>query len=186
MNGEVVPKIIHKEVELLVKFRDYRKTNEEDRKDGMDITVLDRENEKLLIRTVTESKLASGNVGVNQVKAMKRALEKGNIESGILVAEGFSHSARREARRNGVELISEGMLPSFNVFNHELVPKHEILSNEDAEELLGKLRIEPYKLPRIKSLDPIVILIGAKPGDILKVTRKSLTAGNYVSYRYVI
>jgi DNA-directed RNA polymerase subunit H len=186
MDGEGRSEVIHREVELLMKFRGYRKTKDEKRKDGMDITILDRENEKSLIRIVTESKLASGNVGVNQVKTMKRDLEKGNIESAILVAEGFSHSARREARRNRVELVSKGMLPSFNVFNHELVPKHEILPKEEAEELLRKLRIEPYKLPQIKTSDPIVILIGAKPGDILKVTRKSLTAGSYVSYRYVV
>jgi DNA-directed RNA polymerase subunit H len=178
--------VVHKEVELLMKFRHYQKTKEEERANGMDIMVLDRESEKSLIRVATKSKLASGNVGVNQVKKMKRDLEEGSIERGILVAEGFSHSARRMARRNGIELISEKMLPSFNIFNHQLVPKHEILPKEHAEELLRKLRIKPYKLPQIKTSDPIVILIGAKPGDILRVTRKSPTAGNYVSYRYVV
>jgi DNA-directed RNA polymerase subunit H len=173
-------------VDLLMKFRGYRKMKEEQRDDGMDIAVLNREKEKTLIRIVTKSKLVSGNVGVNKVKAMRKTLEEGNIESGILIGRGFSHTARRKARKNRVEVISEKMIPSFNIFNHDLVPKHEILPKEDAEELLRKLRIEPYKLPRIKTLDPIVVLIGAKPGDILKVTRKSLTAGDYVTYRYVV
>ncbi|MCW4020925.1 MAG: hypothetical protein NWF14_06835, partial [Candidatus Bathyarchaeota archaeon] len=74
MNGEGRSEVIHKEVELLMKFRGYRKTKDEKRKDGMDITILDQENQKSLIRIVTESKLASGNVGVNQVKTMKRDL----------------------------------------------------------------------------------------------------------------
>jgi len=32
----------------------------------------------------------------------------------------------------------------------------------------------------------VVRVIGAKPGDILRITRKSPTAGVYISYRYVI
>ncbi|MDH5460021.1 MAG: DNA-directed RNA polymerase subunit H [Candidatus Bathyarchaeota archaeon] len=77
------------------------------------------------------------------------------------------------------------MFPSFNIFKHELVPKHEILSPEEAKELLEKYRVKPYQLPQIRASDTAAIAIGAKPGDILKVTRKSLTAGKYVSYRYV-
>jgi len=173
-------------VELLMKFRGYRKMKEEQRDDGIDIAVLNREKEKTLIRIVTKTRLASGNVGVNNVKAMRRNLERRNIESGILIARGFSHPARRQARKKHIEPISEKMLPSFNIFNHQLVPKHEILSKEEAEELLEKYRIKPYKLSRIKSSDPVVMLIGAKPGDILKITRKSLTAGKHVTYRYVV
>lgn len=175
-----------RKADLLAKFRGYRKIKEEKRDGGIDITVLNREKEKTLIRILTKTRLASGNVGVNNVKAMRKALEEGKIESGILIAKGFSHPSRREARRNRIEPISEKSLPSFNIFNHQLVPKHEILPKEEAEELLKLYRIKPYKLPRIKSSDPVVMLIGAKPGDILKITRKSLTAGDYVTYRHVV
>ncbi|RLG94964.1 DNA-directed RNA polymerase subunit H [Candidatus Bathyarchaeota archaeon] len=78
------------------------------------------------------------------------------------------------------------MIPSFNIFEHEMVPKHEILSDEEREELLRKYRIKPYQIPHIKRSDPAVFLIGAKPGDIIKITRKSPTAGTYVTYRYVV
>ncbi|MGD8544485.1 MAG: DNA-directed RNA polymerase subunit H [Candidatus Bathyarchaeota archaeon] len=76
--------------------------------------------------------------------------------------------------------------PSFNIFKHELVPKHEILPPEEAKRLLKKYRVKPYQLPHIKASDTAAIAIGAKSGDILKITRKSRTAGKYVSYRYVI
>ena len=75
---------------------------------------------------------------------------------------------------------------SFNVFDHILVPKHEILSKKEAEELLRKYRIKPYHLPKIKSSDPAVKALGAKPGDIIKITRKSPTAGEAVYYRFVV
>jgi len=72
------------------------------------------------------------------------------------------------------------------ILNHVLVPKHEIISEEEKEQLLKKYRITPEQLPKIRSKDPIVKLIGAKPGDIIKITRKSPTAGESVYYRLVI
>ena len=66
------------------------------------------------------------------------------------------------------------------------MPKHEILSKEETERLLKKYRIKPYQLPRIKASDPVAKMIGAKQGDVLKITRKSPTAGRAVAYRYVI
>jgi DNA-directed RNA polymerase subunit H len=73
-----------------------------------------------------------------------------------------------------------------NVFVHELVPKHEILSKKEAEEVLQKYHLKPHQLPYIKLSDPAVAALGAKPGDIVSVERKSSTAGQYFSYRYVI
>jgi len=67
-----------------------------------------------------------------------------------------------------------------------LVPKHEILSPEEREELLAKYRVKPYQLPKIRASDPAVKAIGAKPGDIVRIIRRSSTAGEHVVYRYVI
>ncbi len=74
----------------------------------------------------------------------------------------------------------------IDIFCHELVPKHELLSKEEAEKLLKKLNIYPEQLPWIKKSDPAAVAIGAKPGDIVKIIRKSPTAGETVVYRYVI
>ncbi|MCX8153207.1 MAG: DNA-directed RNA polymerase subunit H [Candidatus Bathyarchaeota archaeon] len=76
--------------------------------------------------------------------------------------------------------------PVFDIFEHDLVPKHEILSEKEREQLLSQYKVEPYQMPQIKATDPAVKVIGAKPGDILKITRKSPTAGEYISYRYVV
>ncbi len=73
-----------------------------------------------------------------------------------------------------------------SILEHELVPKHEVLSPEEAAELLKKLKINPAHLPWITIDDPVVKAIKAKPGDIIKITRKSPTAGEIVVYRYVV
>ncbi|MEM0088810.1 MAG: DNA-directed RNA polymerase subunit H [Archaeoglobaceae archaeon] len=70
--------------------------------------------------------------------------------------------------------------------DHVLVPKHEILKEEEVEELLKLLGVSKEQLPKIKASDPIIKEIGAKPGDVVKITRKSLTAGVSIFYRLVV
>jgi DNA-directed RNA polymerase subunit H len=41
-------------------------------------------------------------------------------------------------------------------------------------------------MPQIKSIDPVVKAIGAIPGDVLRIIRKSQTAGEHITYRYVV
>jgi DNA-directed RNA polymerase subunit H len=74
----------------------------------------------------------------------------------------------------------------INIFINDLVPKHEILTKEEEEELLKKYKITKKQLPRILSTDPAVKAIGAKKGDIIKITRKSPTAGETYYYRVVV
>jgi DNA-directed RNA polymerase subunit H len=66
------------------------------------------------------------------------------------------------------------------------VPRHEILKQDEREKLLTQYHVPPYQLPRIKTSDPAVKAIGAKAGDIVKITRNSATAGKYTAYRYVV
>ncbi|MFH7859798.1 MAG: DNA-directed RNA polymerase subunit RpoH/Rpb5 C-terminal domain-containing protein, partial [Candidatus Aenigmatarchaeota archaeon] len=52
--------------------------------------------------------------------------------------------------------------PPINILEHVYVPKHEILSKEEAEALLKKYNITPSQLPSILISDPVVKAIGAK------------------------
>jgi DNA-directed RNA polymerase subunit H len=74
----------------------------------------------------------------------------------------------------------------FNVLEHELVPDHILLTEEETQEVLKKYKIARGQLPKIKSSDVVVKQVGAKPGDVFKIIRKSLTAGKAVAYRLVI
>ena len=78
------------------------------------------------------------------------------------------------------------MTKKFDVLTHELVPNHILLTEEETQELLKKYSITRGQLPKIKTSDVVVKQIGAKPGDVLKIIRRSLTAGKAVAYRLVI
>jgi DNA-directed RNA polymerase subunit H len=73
-----------------------------------------------------------------------------------------------------------------DILKHELVPDHVVLKKNQVKKVLKDLDISPEQFPKIKIDDPVVKAIGAKPGDILKITRKSQTAGKFITYRLVL
>jgi DNA-directed RNA polymerase subunit H len=83
-------------------------------------------------------------------------------------------------------LVKDEKEKVVNVFAHELVPQHEVLSKKESEEVLQRYHLKPHQLPYIKLSDPAAAALGAKPGDIVRIERKSATAGECSSYRYVI
>lgn len=74
----------------------------------------------------------------------------------------------------------------FDVLKHELVPQHEVLPEEEANEMLKKFNITKGQVPKILVSDPVAKKIEAKVGDVVKITRNSKTAGKSVFYRVVV
>jgi len=73
----------------------------------------------------------------------------------------------------------------INILKHSMVPEHNIISEEEKEELLNKYNIIGYnQLPLILSRDPVAKYLGMKKGDICRIKRPSETSGVYFSYRY--
>ncbi len=77
-------------------------------------------------------------------------------------------------------------MKDVDITKHELVPKHILLTEKDKEELLKKFGIGLRQLPRISILDPMIKLMNGKPGDVVKIIRKSSVAGESVYYRVVV
>ena len=70
--------------------------------------------------------------------------------------------------------------------DHVYVPKHEIMTKKDAQKVLDEFNCKPTELPLIFVTDPAILGLGVKPGDMIKITRKSETAGESTYYRYVV
>lgn len=73
-----------------------------------------------------------------------------------------------------------------SILEHFLVPKHRVLSPEEAQEVLERYKVKPHQLPYILASDPVVKILKAKPGDIIEIIRDSETAGKAVYYRVVV
>jgi DNA-directed RNA polymerase I, II, and III subunit RPABC1 len=74
-----------------------------------------------------------------------------------------------------------------NPMDHILVPKHELLSEKDKRIIMDKYNIiANSKFPLIRfHIDPIIRILGGVPGDLVKITRPSASAGVYETYRLV-
>ena len=74
----------------------------------------------------------------------------------------------------------------FNVLNHVNVPLHEVLPDAEAAAVLKQYGIVKEQLPKIRNVDPAARVVGAQPGQIIRVTRRSPTAGVAIAFRLVI
>lgn len=73
----------------------------------------------------------------------------------------------------------------INIMQHELVPEHIIIKNDEKQKLLERFDIASFsQLPIILKSDPVAKFIGMRRGDICKIIRPSETSGRYETYRY--
>ena len=75
---------------------------------------------------------------------------------------------------------------TYDILSHTLVSKHEVMSAEDVKAILTKFNITINQLPKIFTTDAAVKAIGAKEGDVIKISRASPTAGKTVYHRLVM
>lgn len=73
-----------------------------------------------------------------------------------------------------------------NITRHELVPEHTPLSEAEVVELLKAHSLEKQMLPRMLTTDPVAIYFGLDKGRVVRISRKSESAGKYVTYRQVV
>ena len=75
---------------------------------------------------------------------------------------------------------------SLDVLKHSLVPKHEVLSEEDVKSLLEEFSITKGQLPKILVTDPVIKRIKGDVGNVVRITRASKTAGKALVYKVVV
>ena len=175
--------IEERKAEVLIKLRKYKLIKKEEHEDAVAYTVnIPKDKEKALVWCI----LGQATVGIAMMNALYKLLDEKGLDRAIVITEGrFTHAAKQGAKKRKVELLPKSF-PVFELFDHKLVPKHEILSEKEKSEILAQYKIQPYQMPQIKSGDPAVKAIGAKPGDMLRIIRKSATAGEHIAYRYVV
>lgn len=83
-------------------------------------------------------------------------------------------------------------MAKFKVSDHFLVPEHILLDSKEEKKVLKEYNITKEHLPKIRSSDPCIraleVQLGKNidPGSIVKIVRRSETAGESVAYRIVI
>lgn len=72
----------------------------------------------------------------------------------------------------------------FNILNHNMVPEHTVLSDEQKATIITKYYItEESQFPEISRFDPVAQAIGLRPGQLVEIIRASPTAITAKYYR---
>ena len=173
-----------RKAEVLIKLRKYKLIKKEKEHEGAIAYIIEIPEEKQ--KAIVWCILNEATVGIAAMNTLYKVMKEKEIDRAIVSTEGrYTHAVKTGAKKKNVELLPKSF-PVFDIFEHALVPRHEILTEKERDQLLTLYKVKPYQMPQVKSNDPAVKAIGAKPGNILRIIRKSSTAGEHIAYRYVV
>ncbi len=177
---------MNKEIYLMLKRRGYD-INED---------IITSPNEQFLLNKIDSSDRiflffppASQKVGVNIIRQYIKEMKDNNVTRAILIVKDSITAFAKQAFDKEKELTFEYFNTKeflFDKLSHVLVPKHELISQEEKKELLNLYKIKEINLPKMLSSDTIARYFGASKGSVFKITRTSETGGEYIYYRIVI
>ncbi|KAI9867642.1 MAG: DNA-directed RNA polymerases II 24 kDa polypeptide (RNA polymerase II subunit 5) [Trichoglossum hirsutum] len=128
-------------------------------------------------------------IGIKQMRAFAHTIDDNHFMTGIIITPSSITPAALKIIPTVLPAVIEHFLEQdllVNITHHELVPKHVLLSREDKTRLLERYRLKESQLPRIQVGDPVARYLGLRRGQVVKIIRKSETAGRYASYRWAI
>lgn len=129
-------------------------------------------------------------IGIKQIQSYVAKMEAEKVRRAIvIVRQGLTPSARQAMKEVGPTFIMEEFLESemlINITEHELVPQHILLTTEEKEELFSRYKLKENQLMKMLASDPVARYYGYKRGQVIKIIRKSDTAGRYVTHRLVV
>lgn len=151
------------------------------------------ENNKILVKYVLTSKIRGSNITSLTESLIEDVLEDGD-ELIIIIMDRLTNDSALESYFNNLynkrKIYSQYFWIkklTYNVTKHETVPKHEILTSEEINEVLQKYNItDVTKFNFIKQNDVVAKYYGMKIGDVCRIIRKSETAGIYINYRLCV
>ena len=113
-------------------------------------TTTKRTKDTLLVRVI----LDTPTVGVEILRNTIKERDKGEFTHAIIIGgERYTYAARREAKEMDVELLHHRFL-SIDLFLHDLVPEHDIITDKEIEKLEKEYGINREQLPKIRAGDP--------------------------------
>ena len=125
-------------------------------------------------------------IGIKSITAVYDKMKCAHISNCILVYGcSLTPSAKKyleKTQKLTIEAFAEDDLLT-NITKHVMMPQHVLLSQIEKESFFKSSNLADSQLPRITVNDPIARYYGMKRGDVVRIIRKSETAGLAVNYR---
>lgn len=90
--------------------------------------------------------------------------------------------------RDGIYIVIESIkCLQFNILNHVLVPEHNVISEQQVNDIMKKYNIsDTNQFPDISRFDPVARAICLRPGQVCHIVRPSKTAISADYYRICV
>lgn len=75
---------------------------------------------------------------------------------------------------------------AMDITDHESVPEHRKLDEEEVKEVLEKFDVDKDDLPKIHRTDAALKQMDVEVDDVIEIVRSSPTAGETTYYRVVV
>jgi len=128
-------------------------------------------------------------IGVKPIRQFVQTMADKSVQRAIVVIRNQITPAAAKVMQSLPKIKFETFFENellINITEHQLVPKHQLITDEEKRALLQRYHLKETQLPRIQVNDPVARYFGLKRGDVVKILRPSETAGRYVTYRLVM
>lgn len=134
---------------------------------------------------------AGANLGIAPIREYIDIMdEKQCVNAIIVVGEGLTSPAvtmLRELELKGYYIAAFAEVELLvDIYEHQKVPKHVLLTAAEKAELLDSLKIEEDLLPKMQRHDPMARYLGLHVGDVVRIHRVSMTVAHDIYYRIVV
>lgn len=143
------------------------------------------ENPRMLVYLTNEKK-----VGIRTIRVLLEHMEEGGHPRALCVFMAApTPFAKRELQQlqqgtpaRWVELFYVSEL-RIDITQHQMVPRHIRLSEEEQEMVLQKYAATEQHMPKILLTDPMARYLGLRLGDMVRIERKMGNQGELPMYR---
>lgn len=155
---------------------------------------IDTENDKRKLLVYYSKHRSTGKqVGDAEACDFTSQMKEGKFTDGIFITQLPLSSQANETLRTMITqkiwIFFDNQL-TFDVTEHYLVPRHELLTREEAKQLLLQARCQPGQLPIIREDDPIVRYYGWPARRIVRIHRYNffmdVLVRHTVGYRIIV
>jgi len=156
--------------------------------------LVEKDDQKTYIRYVLDQSLKKKNIKdmIEDLFETEEVLNKRTDTLVVISNEEMNEPIMIELKhiweQEGILVIIFSMRRlQYNILQHELVPPHRILSQDEVEETKTKFNITSMtQFPDISRFDPVSQAIGIRPGQLCQITRNSKTAIQSTYYRVCV
>ena len=103
----------------------------------------------------------------------------------ILIVSDYNNKIQDYAIENSTQIFREYMLLG-DIISHRDQPKFELLSPNEMDSVKTEYNLTDYTMKKLLRTDPVALYFALRKGDIIRIIRPSLTAGESIDYRVVV